>query len=98
MPQPSGALSQWTGPRFIFDAVWDMVPEEPPAVHPLLVDADDAVTGITQELDHLVPAVRVVPVFCLRGALCRNANVWLFDRPAFVGKYQPRGLLSRIDT
>src|SRR5215471_11987228 len=50
-----------------------------------------------QETDDLQPAARIVPVFCLRGALHADADIGLRNRPAVVRQMDARRLLGRLD-
>ena len=95
--EPARALLQRAVAGLVLGAVRDVVPDKPGAVRRLLVDADDAVAGLLQERDDLAPAVRVVPVLCLRRALHRDADIGLGDRPAVVGERNARRHLGRID-
>src|SRR5215469_7485363 len=63
----------------------------------LLVDADDAVASVLQEGDDLAPAVGVVPVLALGGALDRDADIRLDDRPAVILERDAWRLLGWID-
>ncbi len=66
------------------------------AVQGLLVDADDAEAGALQRLDDVAPALRVVPVFRLGGALGGDDDVGRLDRPAFVRQGQNGGRFRRV--
>src|SRR5215468_9697125 len=63
----------------------------------LLIDADDAIARLFQEGDDFAPAVGVVPVFALGGALHRDADIGLSDWPVVVAERDARRLLGRID-
>ena len=57
----------------------------------------DPIAGFLEEVDDLVPAGRVVPVFALGGALRRDADVGFGDRPACRRRSDARRHLGRID-
>src|SRR5262249_42058216 len=85
-------------PRLVFRPIRDVVPDEAGTMGGLLVDADDPIARSFQKAHDLPPSAGIVPVFALGGALNRDADVGLGDRPRLVLKRNTRRDFSRIDT
>src|SRR4029077_20503507 len=82
----------------VLRSMGNMAPYQTAAMRRLSVDAYDAVAVLLQESDNLPPAGGIVPVLALHGALRRDADVTLGDRPRLVGELDPRRFLGRVDT
>ena len=82
-------------PRLVLHSPRHVIPDQTRAVHTLLVDADYTVSIFLQELDHLVPAVGIVPVLRLTRTLAGDADIFLFDFSRR-GKIEPRRFVRWI--
>src|SRR5262249_27083385 len=95
--EPTRALRERPVAGLVVRAMRNVIPDQAVSVRRLLIDADDPIAGLLQERDDLAPAMRVVPVFALRRALHRDADVRLRHRTALVAGIEPRRDLGRID-
>ena len=73
------ALLEGLVARKVFGPVGDMVPDQPLSMHAVAIHAEDAIAAVLEEFDHIVPALRIVPVFGLAGTLHGNTHIGFLD-------------------
>ena len=70
---------QWQIAGKIFATVRDVIPNKALAMHAIAINAEYAVTVVFQKFNHVVPAMRIVPILGLAGTLHGYADVWFFN-------------------
>jgi len=84
MPEVADSLRERLIAGLVFGAVRDVIPDQVAAMNRLLIDADDPITSSFQECDDRAPALGVIPILALGGALDRDADIGFGDRPRII--------------
>ncbi len=82
MLQPTRALDQRLIAGLILRIIGNRVPCVISAKNPIPVDADHPIAGFPQPGDGLLPSMRIIPIFALRRALRRDADIGLGNWPS----------------